>query len=474
MREQLVEGRDKIYDGTNQCLYITCHETANERVGADAQAHADLQSNGGARQASWHVQVDDKEAIRSYPDTAQCWHAGTDEGNRDSLAVEICVNADGDYDAAFRNAAEVVREWRIKHKRPRSAVKQHNYWTGKDCPHKMRLTDRWEEFLALTEPEGDTMPRMVSPFEGRLTQNHWRSGGYKGHKGMDIAPPLPGQTRMPVYAAFAGEWKKIVRNVKPGNKRSTWAPGRTGGGGLIANPDGEGNGYNHIDVLDHWKVGDKVAAGDLLGYNDRSGTQTGPHLHLEFWANWRNPDSDYDPALAFKKFGVTPGSCPTIIGTTGGTSKPISKPSSKPNPQAVAKQSRKNPPNGSTKFPTDYEDLVEDKNAGALTYGAHQILMHAIGQRLNKQWDGKFQKLTVTDTMNWLRSKGYYKVTPFAAKGARKGAKLTVDGNDGYWFWVEFQRLIKDRGFYNRAIDGNPKGYTVEAWQKFLNTQNGK
>lgn len=466
MREQLVEGTDKIYNGTNQCLYITCHETANERVGADAQAHADLQSNGGARMASWHVQVDDKEAIRSYPDTAQCWHAGNDEGNRNSLALEICVNADGDYDAAFKLAAEVVRDWRIKHKRPRSAVKQHNYWTGKDCPHKMRLTDRWEEFLDLTEPErGNNMSQMVSPFEGRLTQNHWRSGGYKGHKGMDIAPPKPGQTGMPVYAAFAGTVRRTHRTSRPGNRASTWAPGRTGNGVLISNPDGEGNGYNHMTPVAGLKVGDKVAAGELIGHNDRSGNQTAPHLHLEFWANWRNPDSDYDPKLAFKKFGITPGSCPAVIAPAGSISKPA---------KAPAKQSRKNPPNGSTTFPTDYEELAVDQKAGALTYGAHQILMHAIGQRLNKQWDGKFMRLTITDTMNWMRSKGYYKVTPFAAKGARRGVKLTVDGNDGYWFWVEFQRLLKDRGFYKRAIDGDPRGFTVEAWQKFLNTQNGK
>ena len=115
---------------------------------------------------------------------------------------------------------------------------------------------------------------MISPFEGRLTSNHHTRGGYSGHRGMDIAPPKPGQTRRPVYAAFAGTWKKITRNVRPGNKSSTWAPGRTGGGGLIANPDGEGNGYNHVDVLDHWQVGDKVQAGDLIGHNDLSGNQT--------------------------------------------------------------------------------------------------------------------------------------------------------------------------------------------------------
>ncbi|GAA0199477.1 peptidoglycan DD-metalloendopeptidase family protein [Glutamicibacter creatinolyticus] len=327
MLNQLVQHTDKIYDGTNQCLYITCHETANERVGADAQAHADLQSNGGARQASWHVQVDGKQAIRSYPDTAQCWHAGKDEGNRNSLAVEICVNADGDYDAAFKLAAEVVRDWRIKHKLGRSDVKQHNYWTGKDCPHKMRLANRWEEFLDLTEPTGkDNIPmgHMISPFEGRLTQNHWRSGGYPGHKGMDIAPPKPGQTGMPVRAAFAGTIKRICRTSQPGNKRSTWAPGRTGNGMLVANPDGEGNGYNHMTPLAGLKVGQRVEAGQLIGYNDRSGNQTGPHLHFELWTDWTNPDSDYDPQLAFKKFSVDPGCAPEVGRPSA--SKPAPKP----------------------------------------------------------------------------------------------------------------------------------------------------
>lgn len=44
MRDQLVTHTDKIYDGVNKCLSITVHETANPAPGADAQAHADLQS----------------------------------------------------------------------------------------------------------------------------------------------------------------------------------------------------------------------------------------------------------------------------------------------------------------------------------------------------------------------------------------------------------------------------------------------
>ena len=328
MKEQLVKSTDKNYDGINKCTSITVHETANEKIRANAQAHANLQSTGGARQASWHIQVDEVQAIRSYPDTAKCWHAGL--AAADSIAVEICVNADGDYDTAFKRAAQVVRDLREKHNLNRSAIKQHADWSGKDCPAKMRLADRWQEFLSLTDGEAN-MSTMVSPFEGRLAQNHGDSGGYRGHKGMDIAPPKPGQTGMPVYAAFAGTVRKVHRTAKNGGKTSTWAPGRTGNGLLISNPDGEGNGYNHMKPVAGLSVGDKVQAGDLLGYNDRSGNQTAPHLHLEFWADWRNPNSDYDPQLAFKKFGIKPGSAPA---KTGNVIPVQSKPKPKPKPSA--------------------------------------------------------------------------------------------------------------------------------------------
>ena len=44
--------------------------------GADAQVHANLQSRGNPRKASWHYQIDDKQVIQSFLDTTRCWHAG--------------------------------------------------------------------------------------------------------------------------------------------------------------------------------------------------------------------------------------------------------------------------------------------------------------------------------------------------------------------------------------------------------------
>lgn len=347
-KEQLVKSTSRIYGGTNACTSITVHETANIKRGADAQAHANLQTNGDVRQASWHLTADSKEVIRSFPDTAQCWHGGTKEANETSIAIEICVNEDGDYDKAFKNAAEEVRKLRVKHKLGRGAVKQHFDWSGKNCPAVMRLSQRWNEFLNLTDTKKEATPMtitMCSPFEGRLTSNHGDGGGYKGHRGMDIAPPKPGQTGMPIYAAFSGWIVRMERKAKAGNKNSTWARGRTGDGMAVRNKDGEGNGYNHMYPLAGLEIGDWVNVGDLIGHNNTSGNQTGPHLHFEMWSSYKDDYSDYDPQIVFKKHKIKPGSAPVRPGklpvnqSAPSTVKPTaSKPTvSKPKPSAPAK-----------------------------------------------------------------------------------------------------------------------------------------
>lgn len=137
---------------------ITVHETANRSRGAGAQAHANLQANGNVRQASWHIQVDDTEAIRSFTDDMKCWHAGREAA--DSLSLEICVNEDSDYDKALENAADVVKQWREKHNLGRGDVKNHNDWTGKNCPTILlgRGQSAWENFVAATDPGTSSKP----------------------------------------------------------------------------------------------------------------------------------------------------------------------------------------------------------------------------------------------------------------------------------------------------------------------------
>ena len=141
--------------GVNSCEWVTIHETANRAPGADAQAHANLQTRGNAR-ASWHYQVDDTRVIQSFPDRTRCAHAGNREGNRVSIGIEMCVNVDGDYLATVKNTARLVAVLMLRHGIPIDRVVQHNHWSGKNCPTILRAGTAgitWPAFLALVRAE---------------------------------------------------------------------------------------------------------------------------------------------------------------------------------------------------------------------------------------------------------------------------------------------------------------------------------
>ena len=139
------------YGGTNPKKYIVIHETANTSKGANADAHGRLQANGNSRSASWHYTVDDKEAVQSFNDSAQCWHAGNANYNRNAIGIEICVNSDGNYKKAVNNAADLVKSLMKKYGISAGNVIQHNTASGKDCPHFMRAGSKgvnWGDFKA--------------------------------------------------------------------------------------------------------------------------------------------------------------------------------------------------------------------------------------------------------------------------------------------------------------------------------------
>ena len=167
IRQQLVVGdARRVNAGTNPCTSITVHETGNTSAGADAGAHANLQSRGNSRSASWHWTVDDSEAVQSYLHTARCWHAAKPAGNNTSIGVEICVNSDGNQMQAYRNAAELVRQIMTQENLPINAVVQHNHWSGKNCPERLRggkFGLDWSGFLALVQDTQQTTVTTPAP-----------------------------------------------------------------------------------------------------------------------------------------------------------------------------------------------------------------------------------------------------------------------------------------------------------------------
>lgn len=168
VKKQLVTSRSKTYGGTNGRKFIAIHETANTSKGADAQRHANLQTNGFS--ASWHYSVDDKHAVQSFPHTAQCFHAGDGrgDGNLNSIGIEICVNSDGDFGKAVDNAAKLVRKIMAEEGIPLANIKQHNFFSGKNCPTNLRNGSKginWVEFIALVEGKTASIPGPVKVVE---------------------------------------------------------------------------------------------------------------------------------------------------------------------------------------------------------------------------------------------------------------------------------------------------------------------
>lgn len=147
--------------------YITIHETDNTSVGAGAKNHAQYlynQATGNTdRGASWHFTVDDKEIYQHLPLDENGWHAGdgtNGTGNRQSIAIEIAVNQDGNYDKAVENArkltAYLMKELNIS----LDNVKKHQYWSGKYCPRNIMDRGSWDDFLQGTKAyyEADSHP----------------------------------------------------------------------------------------------------------------------------------------------------------------------------------------------------------------------------------------------------------------------------------------------------------------------------
>lgn len=161
--------------------YITIHDTGNPQEKANAKMHGDyLRGDTAAgRPASWHFTVDDKEIRQHIPLNEIAWHAGDGEwgtGNLQSIAIEICENADGDRAKAEDNAAWLVGHLRRELNLPNSAVVQHNRWSGKNCPRIIRARPGgWNAFLAAVEGYMG-VPIPITLPTGQTAQGELRDG----------------------------------------------------------------------------------------------------------------------------------------------------------------------------------------------------------------------------------------------------------------------------------------------------------
>lgn len=132
--------------------YITIHETDNTDAGADAERHAKYLAeniDAAKRPVSWHFTVDDTKIVQHLPTNEMGYHAGNSAGNQQSIGIEICVNSDGNFEQAVKNAIWLVKKLMNDHGIPVSRIVPHRHWTGKNCPRN--LLPRWQEFISAVQ-----------------------------------------------------------------------------------------------------------------------------------------------------------------------------------------------------------------------------------------------------------------------------------------------------------------------------------
>lgn len=141
----------------NNPLYIVVHNTDNFNKTADAKAHAKAQHDGNFVGMSAHYYVDDGAAYQAMPHSRGAWHVGINYGgklfgtvnNRNSIAVEMCVNAGYNYEKAFQNTVAVVKQLMQELNIDADHVVSHYDVCAKNCPSQIRAKGDWARFKKL-------------------------------------------------------------------------------------------------------------------------------------------------------------------------------------------------------------------------------------------------------------------------------------------------------------------------------------
>lgn len=123
---------------------ITIHNTGNPSSTAAGERNW-LTNPTNNRQASYHIVVDEREAVECLPLNESAWHAGdgsgAKSGNRTSIGIEICES--GNYAKTLDNAVKLVasmlkeRGWGV------DRLRRHWDWSGKICPRLMYDGGKW-------------------------------------------------------------------------------------------------------------------------------------------------------------------------------------------------------------------------------------------------------------------------------------------------------------------------------------------
>ncbi len=188
--------------------WITWHETANPTPGANARMHRDfVDGGGGPERVSFHFAVDDNEWVQILPLDEVAWHAGDgcddpgDTGCFRSIAIETCVNADGDWNRTKQHlvgltAMLIVTPELFAGGRgatfSTARIAPHARWMRKRCPRRILDEGSFDPLVAsvagliggFTPAPGATpgAPLPAFPAIGRADLAYWFGGRVPGYR----------------------------------------------------------------------------------------------------------------------------------------------------------------------------------------------------------------------------------------------------------------------------------------------------
>ena len=85
---------------------------------------------------------------------------GSHGGNNNSIGIEMCVNYSTNQWDTYMRTAKLVADICIRNNLDLTRVKQHNTWTGKNCPQCLRAGGNWWDFMDLVATEYKIMKLM--------------------------------------------------------------------------------------------------------------------------------------------------------------------------------------------------------------------------------------------------------------------------------------------------------------------------
>jgi N-acetylmuramoyl-L-alanine amidase len=141
--------------------YLTIHSTGNPSSTARNE-RGWLTNPSNNRTASWHIVVDEREAIEAIPLTEVAYHAGTAAGNSTSIGLEICES--GNREKTLAHAAEVAASILKKYGWGVDRLRRHYDWSKKNCPRILSANNwaGWEQFKKQVQEELNKMSNTPS------------------------------------------------------------------------------------------------------------------------------------------------------------------------------------------------------------------------------------------------------------------------------------------------------------------------